>query len=131
MLEKIPNHSLVIIPNNLKNKLLKEISQNKKLINIKMMTKEEFIQNYYGKIKTEATYFLMKEFHLNFSVAQKYLKNIFVNHPKIKKYYDYLMANNHNEKNPLFNPKNITIIGYPDLEPYLLNELKKYNLNIT
>lgn len=131
MLEKIPNHSLVIIPNNLKNKLLKEISQNKKLINIKMMTKEEFIQNYYGKIKTEATYFLMKEFHLNFSVAQKYLKNIFVNHPKIKKYYDYLMANNLIEKNPLFNPKNITIIGYPDLEPYLLNELKKYNLNIT
>ena len=64
MLEKIPNHSLVIIPNNLKNKLLKEISQNKKLINIKMMTKEEFIQNYYGKIKPEATYFLMKEFHL-------------------------------------------------------------------
>ena len=131
MLEKIPNHSLVIIPNNLKNKLLKEISQNKKLINIKMMTKEEFIQNYYGKIKTEATYFLMKEFHLNFSVAQKYLKNIFVNHPKIKKYYDYLMANNLIEKNPLFNPQNITIIGYPDLEPYLLNELKKYNLNIT
>ena len=131
MLEKIPNHSLVIIPNNLKNKLLKEISQNKKLINIKMMTKEEFIQNYYGKIKTEATYFLMKEFHLNFSVAQKYLKNIFINHPKIKKYYDYLMANNLIEKNPLFNPKNITIIGYPDLEPYLLNELKKYNLNIT
>ncbi len=131
MLEKIPNHSLVIIPNNLKNKLLKEISQNKKLINIKMMTKEEFIQNYYGKIKPEATYFLMKEFHLNFSVAQKYLKNIFINHPKIKKYYDYLMANNLIEKNPLFNPKNITIIGYPDLEPYLLNELKKYNLNIT
>ena len=131
MLEKIPNHSLVIIPNNLKNKLLKEISQNKKLINIKMMTKEEFIQNYYGKIKTEAIYFLMKEFHLNFSVAQKYLKNIFINHPKIKKYYDYLMANNFIEKNPLFNPQNITIIGYPDLEPYLLNELKKYNLNIT
>ena len=131
MLEKIPNHSLVIIPNNLKNKLLKEISQNKKLINIKMMTKEEFIQNYYGKIKPEATYFLMKEFHLNFSVAQKYLKNIFINHPKIKKYYDYLMANNLIEKNPLFNPKNITIIGYPDLEPYLLNELKKYKLNIT
>lgn len=131
MLEKIPNHSLVIIPNNLKNKLLKEISQNKKLINIKMMTKEEFIQNYYGKIKPEATYFLMKEFHLNFSVVQKYLKNIFINHPKIKKYYDYLMANNLIEKNPLFNLKNITIIGYPDLEPYLLNELKKYNLNIT
>ena len=131
MLEKIPNHSLVIIPNNLKNKLLKEISQNKKLINIKMMTKEEFIQNYYGKIKTEATYFLMKEFHLDFSVAQKYLKNIFINHPKIKKYYDYLVANNLIEKNPLFNPQNITIIGYPDLEPYLLNELKKYNLNIT
>ena len=131
MLEKIPNHSLVIIKNNLKRKLLKEISQNHKLINIKMMTKEEFIQNYYGKIKPEATYFLMKEFHLNFSVAQKYLKNIFVNHPKIKKYYDYLMANNLIEKNPLFNPKNITIIGYPDLEPYLLNELKKYNLNIT
>ena len=131
MLEKIPNHSLVIIKNNLKRKLLKEISQNHKLINIKMMTKEEFIQNYYGKIKPEATYFLMKEFHLNFSVAQKYLKNIFINHPKIKKYYDYLMANNLIEKNPLFNPKNITIIGYPDLEPYLLNELKKYNLNIT
>ena len=130
MLEKIPNHSLVIIKNNLKIKLLKEISQNKKLLNIKMMTKEEFIQNYYGKVKPEAIYFLMKEFSLNYSVAKKYLKNIFIPHPGIKKYYDYLDKNNLIEKNPLFKPENITLIGYPDIEPYLLDELKKYNLTV-
>ena len=42
---------LIIAPNHIKKEILKTTSKHKKLINIKIMTKEEFIKNYYGTYK--------------------------------------------------------------------------------
>lgn len=123
---------LIIAPNHLKKEILKNISKQKKLINIKIMTKEEFVKNYYGTYKKETLYFLMKKFNLNYVVATNYLDNIFINSKTIKPYFEVLKKENLLEFNPYFknNLKNITIIGYEDIDPYLLKELNKYDLEI-
>ena len=122
---------LVIAPNYIKENILKQISKEKKLINIKFMTKEEFIKNYYGSLKPESLYFLMKNFNLNYHTAIKYLNNIFINSKEITPYFLKLKEANLIEINPYFkqNLKNITVISY-ELDPYLIKSLKKYNLNI-
>ena len=48
-ISKIPNNSLVIIPNNLKIKILKKLN-NHPLKNIKVMTLNEVFQKFYFKI---------------------------------------------------------------------------------
>ncbi len=126
------NEGLIIAPNHIKKEILKKLSETKKLLNIKIMTKEEFKNNYYGTYKKEALYFIMQKFNLNYLIAQKYLDNIFIKSKVIKPYYETLKKNNLLEINPYFknNLKNITIIGYDDLDPYILKDLKQYNLKI-
>ena len=123
---------LIIAPNYLKKEILKKISKENKLINIKIMNKKEFIKNYYGTYKKEALYFIMQKFNLNYDVAKKYLDNIFINSQIIKPYFDVLQKENLLEINPYFkkNLNQITVIGYDDLDPYILKDLKKYNLQI-
>ena len=123
---------LIIAPNHLKKEILKNISKQKKLINIKIMTKEEFVKNYYGTYKKEALYFLMKNFNLNYVVATNYLDNLFIDSKTIKPYFEVLKKENLLELNPSFknNLKHIAIIGYEDIDPYLLETLNNYDLEI-
>ena len=123
---------LIIAPNYIKKEILKKLSKEKKLINIKIMNKKEFIQNYYGKSKKEALYFIMQKYNLNYEVAKNYLDNIFINSKTIKPYFDILKKENLIETNPYFknNLKNIKVIGYSDIDPYILKDLNKYNLQI-
>ena len=126
------NEGLIIAPNYIKKEILKKISQEKKLVNIKIMDKKEFIQNYYGKCQKEALYFIMKKYKLNYEIAKNYINNIFINSKTIKPFFDALKKENLIEINPYFknNLKNITVIGYNDIDPYILKDLKKYHLNI-
>ena len=126
------NEGLIIAPNYIKKEILKKISQEKKLINIKIMDKKEFVQNYYGKCQKEALYFIMKKYKLNYEIAKNYIDNIFINSKTIKPFFDALKKENLIEIKPHFknNLKNITIIGYNDIDPYILKDLKKYHLNI-
>lgn len=123
---------LIIAPNYLKKEILKDISKQKKLINIKIMTKEDFIKNYYGTYKKESLYFLMQKFKLNYKTAEKYLDYIFVKTPSIKPYFEALKNENLLETNPYFkeNLNHITILGYEDIDPYIINDLKNYDLEI-
>ena len=41
------NKTLLLIENNLKDKILEEINQENRLINIKIMTKSEFLKHYF------------------------------------------------------------------------------------
>lgn len=123
---------LIIAPNHIKEKILKQISENHQLINIKIMNKEEFIKNYFITYKNESLYFLMQKFNLKYKTAKKYLDNIYINHQNIKPYFDVLKKENLLIENPYFkqNINHITINGYNDLDPFLLNELKQYDLEI-
>ena len=50
MLEHLKNGDLIITNNNIKMSILEELTKNKKLLNIKFMTLEEFVKNYFGGI---------------------------------------------------------------------------------
>ena len=46
-MEKLENNILVICPNEQKLKILNQLQQESKLYNIKFMTKEEYLKNYF------------------------------------------------------------------------------------
>ena len=56
MIEHINNNDLVIAPLNIKNQILKEVSNKKLILNINFMTLEEFKDNYFGSYKPGAIY---------------------------------------------------------------------------
>jgi len=130
MLQYIKDGDLVIAPQSIKNKILKEISLNKKILNIKIISIKEFTNNYFGKYTEEALYYLMKKYKLKYGVAKEYLENIFFNTSLLKSYYDELKEKSLLIENNLFknNLKNIVVIGYDNLDKYILDELNKYNV---
>jgi ATP-dependent helicase/DNAse subunit B len=69
-------HTLIICPNSEKEYLLKELSNT--IHNYKFMTKEEFMANYFFSYTEDALYYLMSKYNYNLSVAETYLKNMYV-----------------------------------------------------
>lgn len=108
--------------------LLDEISKSGKLFNIKFMTMEEFKNNYFGKPKNEAIYFLMKKYGLNYDVAQEYLSNIFYDYDFIKPYYDDLVGNDLIEYNLIFKDfiRNV-VCFYSIIDPLIKDVLDSYD----
>lgn len=92
-ISKIPNNSLIIIPNNLKIKILKKLN-NHPLKNIKVMTINEVFQKFYFKFDDRAIYYLMKKYEFVYDVAKMYLDRMYEvkitssKSPKIKKIID-------------------------------------------
>ena len=128
---KIDDNSLVICPNNIKEKILLNMSKNKELVNAKFMNIEEFKNNYYGTYKDDAMYFLLKNFNINYDVAKEYLNNLFYGYDKLNDIYndlkenDLLVFNQYFEKE--LETRRIIVIGYNNLDKYLLDVLNKYN----
>ena len=69
---------LMIIPNNEKMKLLSNLEKDNSLHNIKFMTKEEFLSNYYFKSDEKTLFYLLHKYKFNLDVAKVYLKNLYV-----------------------------------------------------
>ena len=128
MLDMLRNNSLVLAPNNIKNKLLKELSSNGKILNLKFMTLEEFCDNYFGKVKPGAIYFLMKKYDLEYDVAREYLSNIFYDYSFLNTYYEDLVNNDLIEYNLMFKDslKSITCF-YESVDPFVKGILDKYD----
>ena len=128
---KIDDNSLVICPNNIKEKILLNMSKNKELVNAKFMNIEEFKNNYYGTYKDDAMYFLLKNFNINYDVAKEYLNNLFYGYDKLNDVYndlkenDLLVFNQYFEKE--LETRRIIVIGYNNLDKCLLDILNKYN----
>lgn len=130
MLDEIKNGGLVITLNNIKIKLLKEMTLKKVLMNVKFMTLKQFKEVYFGTYDERAIYYLMNEYQLNYDVARLYLDNIFYDVPFLKEYYENLDKNklliyDDNFKKSL---KDIVVIGYEDVDDYVKKELNKYNV---
>lgn len=70
----IENNTLLIVPNTLKNEVIKSI---KKLINYKIMSLDEFIKKYYFDYNEQSIYFLMNKYNIKYDIALMYLKNIY------------------------------------------------------
>ena len=75
MLENIENNSILIIPNSIKNKIIKEL--NKKLLNIKIMTLQELIKKYTFDYNEKTVYHLMKKESIKYDTALNYIKNLY------------------------------------------------------
>ena len=57
----LENNSIYIVPNNLRRKLLLELSRKKELINIKFFSLKEFMDNITFKYDEKCIYYLMKK----------------------------------------------------------------------
>lgn len=75
MQEKVENNSIILIPNNKKNNLIKEL--NKTLLNIKIMTLEEFVKKITFNYNEKTIYYLMKKENIKYDIAKNYIKNIY------------------------------------------------------
>ena len=150
MNEQIQENSLIICPNEEKLKILDRLSKEKKIYDIKFMTKEEYKKNYFYNYNNKTLYYLLSKYQLNLDVAKVYLNNLYVidetkkyNNDKLeflKKLKLELKENNLLEENHNFKSyiksKNIIVKNYYDLEKYeeeMLNtkiEIPTTSLNV-
>lgn len=119
------NYDTVICPNSIKINILKKLTDEKKIINIKFYTLEEFKKAYFGTYKREAIYYLMKKYNYKYDVALTYLDNYYFNNELKKELEEKKLI-----KKDKVNIKKIIIIGYNKLDKYLLDEIKKYDYEI-
>ena len=75
MLDKIENNSILLIPNNKKEEIIKKINQ--KQLNIKTMTLQEFIKKYTFNYNEKTIYSLMKKENIKYDIAKNYIDNIY------------------------------------------------------
>ena len=73
----ISNNTLLIIPNNIKNKVLKKLSVENTLLNIKIMSIEEFRNKFYFSYDEKSIYYLMNKYDYKYSIAKEYLDNLY------------------------------------------------------
>ena len=129
-MEKLENNILVICPDEQKLKILNQLQQESKLYNIKFMTKEEYLKNYFFSYQDKAILYLMKKYHYKVDVCKVYLKYLYVIDEK-KKYHNQklkflqelkkeLQENNLLEYNNAFKKylqtKKRLVLNYPKLD---------------
>lgn len=133
---------IVLVPNNIKNNIIKISRLKYYNYNIKYMTIEEFISKVTFTYNEETIYNLMKKYNYNYSTALVYLDNLYyINNKldnnkmnKLKEIKDYLDNNNLLIYDNLFKEyiknKEIYIYGYDYINKYYLSILKDYNYKI-
>ena len=125
------DNDLVICNSVYKKKILLDMYEEKKLLNIKFMTLDEFKNNYFYTYSSDALYYLHKIYNLDVDVAREYLDNIIYDYEPLKDIYNYLKDNdlliyNNYFKDEIKN-KRIVIIGNYVIDDYLMNVFNKYN----
>lgn len=73
-LNDITNETIIITSN--KTKILSEINNLKKLVNVKLMSVNEFRDKYYFSFDEKAIYYLMNKYNLKYEVSLSYLENL-------------------------------------------------------
>ncbi len=142
VLNQITTPTLLITNHKIKNQLLKEVSKRTVLVPIKFMTLEEFLSNYFFKLKKESFLYLknlekkkvsiLEEeiFYFPFLLKSKY-KSKKLNH--LKSLLTELEHESLLEMNPLFSSylETISIIVYGyELDPFYQNLFEKLHAKI-
>ena len=70
------NNKILIIPNNIKTKVVKNINNLPKLSNVKILTDQEFITNLTIDYNEKSIIYLMNNKNLSYQNAKEILKNI-------------------------------------------------------
>lgn len=116
------NNDTVICPNEVKIDILKKLTKEKKIVNLKFYTLEQFKNAYFGTYNEEAIYYMMKKYNYKYDVAKIHLNNLYGNDLLIEE----LEKNNLLIKEQL-NISNIIIIGYYKIDNYIMKEIEKYD----
>ena len=77
ILNKIENNSILIVPNNIKEKILFLKNNFTNLLNFKIMDLEKFKKNYFFDYTKESIFFVMKNYNLNYSNSIEILNNLY------------------------------------------------------
>ena len=77
-MQKLENNMLIICPTAEKEKILTKLEEENSLLNIKFMTKEEYLTNYFFSYDEKAILYLMKKYHYKVDVCKVYLKYLYV-----------------------------------------------------
>ena len=72
-MEKFKNVDIIIVKDNLKNKIIELINKDEGLNNIKIMSLEELKKKYYFCYDEQAIYYLMTKYNYQIDVAKMYL----------------------------------------------------------
>lgn len=122
---KLEDNMLIICPNEEKLRILATLEPDQKLLNLKFMTKEEYLKNYFFTYTDEAILYLMKKYHYNVDVCKIYLKYLYVI-DDTKKYQNPKLNFLANLKKEL--EKENLLEYHPNIKRYLANK-KKIVLN--
>ena len=133
---------ILLIPNNIKNKVIKKVREKYFNYNIKFMSLEDFSKKVTFTYDEKAIYYLMKEYSYNYSTALVYLDNLYYisdkldnnKMNKLKEIKNYLDENNLLIYDDVFRDyvknKEIYIYGYGYVNKYYLSILREFNYKI-
>ena len=133
---------ILLIPNNIKNKVIKKVREKYFNYNIKFMSLEDFSKKVTFTYDEKTIYYLMKEYDYNYSTALVYLDNLYYisdkldnnKMNKLKEIKKYLDENNLLIYDDVFrdyvNNKEIYIYGYGYVNKYYLSILREFNYKI-
>ena len=76
-LNNLENNSILLVPNNIKNKILTYINDNKLLLNIKLMTFRELKVGLLYDFKSDAIYHVMKSESVSYETAKDFINNTY------------------------------------------------------
>ena len=137
MFDKCSN-GILITPSIIKEKVLKIISN--KLLNIKIMTREEYLNNMVFSYNEKTILYLMNKYHYNYNITLKILNNLYFvdknyNNDILDNLYkirEELLANNLLITNSSFKEfikdKKIYIFGYDYIDNYFKKYLSNYEI---
>ena len=77
LLKYLKNGSVLVVPTPIKKQLLEEIDTLDTLLNIKMMSKQEFIRQYYFDYDKETLIYLTNKYDIKLEVARVYIENMY------------------------------------------------------
>lgn len=135
------NNKILIVENNIKKYILKQINKTNKLLNIKIITLDELKKKYYFDYSKETIYYVSKKYNVIKDVAEIYIDNLYYVQEIEDKKIDFLntikkdlIENNLLKENKLFksflNNKNIILYNLKYVDKFyikIFDELKKTN----
>lgn len=135
-MELLSDNNLIITTSSNKEYLIKKLSSLDRLINVRIMTLKEFMDNYYFSYNEETIYYLMNKYNLKYDISKILINNMYYidktyNNTKIDDLYnkkEELISNNlllFNENfTSYLNSKNIIV--YNTYLPNILKDKIKY-----
>lgn len=137
---KFKDNLVLIVPSNIKNKLIEEIRKDNKLQDITFITKNEFIKKVTFDYDNKSIYYLMNKYNIKYEVAKVYLDNIkYVEDKEYKSSKLNYLVNIKKEliENNLLiidkyytnylKTKNICVYGFDYIDKYFKSILDKFN----